>query len=77
MKSLLAEALIICFAAPVRQSTSCTRHPAGKSTRSALRNVVTAALAFRSITSGMLVPRRRRRCTVARSLRLRPQERPS
>jgi hypothetical protein len=52
MKSLLAEALIICFVARLG-------HPASKSTRSALRNVVTAALAFRSITAGMLVPRRR------------------
>jgi len=36
----------------IHLGTSCTRHPAGKSTRSALRNVVTAALAFRSITAG-------------------------
>jgi len=44
----------------IHLSTSCTRHPAGKSTRSALWNVVTAALAFRSITPrGLLVPRRR------------------
>jgi hypothetical protein len=67
MKSLLAAALVICFAAQCGKSlayacttittsihlgTSCTRRPAGKSTRSALRNVMTAALAFRSITAG-------------------------
>ena len=67
MKSLLAAALssaappsaakhsptpATTITTSIHPGTSCTRHPAGKSTRSALRNAVTAALGFRSITAG-------------------------
>jgi hypothetical protein len=43
----------------IHLGTSYTRQPAGKSTRSAPRNVVTAALAFGASPRGLLVPRRR------------------
>jgi hypothetical protein len=65
---MIAAALVVCFATQTDKAlaSGCnnnyyvnssghvvhTRHPVGKSTRSALRNVATAALTFRSIIAG-------------------------